>query len=335
MLPGMKDSSLPILVTGGAGYIGSHAHHALIEQGYSVVVYDNFSTGSREAIHPKATVVEADILDTERLTRLLRQQPIMGTIHFAASIRVEDSLKDPLSYYQNNTGGVISLLSALRAAQSTSPIIFSSTAAVYGESESGTVSEDTQPSPINPYGQSKWFSEKILTEHCKTNEIPLGILRYFNVAGAHSAGNLGSRAHNASHLIKVACEVALGKREKICIFGNNYPTKDGTGVRDYIHVDDLVQAHIQALQHLWQTQCSFFLNCGYGKGVSVLEVIQTFEKILGAKLPIEIQDRRPGDPAELVADPTRIKSILKWQPKMNDLEKICQTALDWEKCLSK
>ncbi len=334
MLGGMTASHLPILVTGGAGYIGSHAHHELIAQGYSVIVYDNFSTGSRDAVHPKAAVVEADILDTERLTHLLRKQPIMGTIHFAASIRVEDSLKDPLSYYQNNTGGVISLLSALRAARSTSPILFSSTAAVYGESESGKVDEDTKPNPINPYGRSKWFSEKILTEHCKTNEIPLGILRYFNVAGAQSAGNLGSRTRNASHLIKVACEVALGKREKICIFGNDYPTKDGTGVRDYIHVDDLVQAHIQAIQHLWQTRSSFILNCGYGKGVSVLEVIQAFEKILGSKLPTETQGRRPGDPAELVADPTRIQSILKWQPKMNDLEKICRTALTWEKRLS-
>jgi UDP-glucose 4-epimerase len=330
----MSKPSGPILVTGGAGYIGSHTHHALIERGHDVIVYDNLSTGFRDAVHPQARFVEGELADDQKLTDLARSTPLAGVIHFAASIRVEESVAQPLDYYWNNTSGLMSVLRGLRAAGSRAPFVFSSTAAVYGQPDSSPVAELAPTFPINPYGRSKLFSESVLREHCAVERIPHMILRYFNVAGARRDRRLGQRTANATHLIKLACEVALGKRRELAVFGTDYPTKDGTGVRDYIHVEDLAQAHVVALEHLWNGGASDTLNCGYGHGSSVLEVIRTFEKILGRTLPHRLEGRRAGDPAELIADSTRLRSTLGWKPEVADLETICRTALEWEKSIS-
>ncbi len=329
----MSKSSGPILVTGGAGYIGSHTHHALIERGYEVIVYDNLSTGFREAIHPQARLIQGELSDEARVAELARSVPLAGVIHFAASIRVEESVARPLDYYWNNTSGLMSVLRALRNAGSCAPVVFSSTAAVYGQPERSPASEETPTAPINPYGRSKLFSESILREHTEVSGIPHMILRYFNVAGARRDGRLGQRTANATHLIKLACEVALGKRAELAVFGTDYPTRDGTGVRDYIHVEDLAQAHIVALEHLWNGGSSGTFNCGYGHGSSVLEVIRTFEKILGRALPHRLEGRRAGDPAELIADSRRLRDLLGWKPEVDDLDTICRTALEWERNL--
>ncbi|MEN9723243.1 MAG: hypothetical protein RJB38_1229 [Pseudomonadota bacterium] len=322
-----------ILVTGGAGYIGSHTHYALIERGYSVMVYDNLSTGFREAIHPQARFIEGELLDEVKLTQIFSESQISGVVHFAASIRVEESVARPLDYYWNNTAGLMAVLRAMRAAKSRVPVVFSSTAAVYGQPERSPASESTVVAPINPYGHSKLFSERILSEHAAQEGIPRMILRYFNVAGARRDGKLGQRTANASHLIKVACEVALGRRASLAVFGSDYPTQDGTGVRDYIHVEDLAQAHVVALEYLWRGGASTTMNCGYGHGYSVLDVLKTFQAILGRELPHRFEARRPGDPAELVADSTLLRQTLGWTPEVDDLEQICRTALEFERRL--
>ncbi|MFN7685005.1 MAG: UDP-glucose 4-epimerase GalE [Oligoflexia bacterium] len=320
----------PILITGGAGYIGSHTHHELIAQGFEVVVYDNLSTGFQRAVHPRAHFVQGDIHDEKLLAQVASHYQISGVIHFAASLLVGESVEKPLDYYWNNTAGLLSVLRALREAE-TVPFVFSSTAATYGEPSSNPIPEDTLQAPINPYGRSKLFSEVILREHADRLAMGVVILRYFNVAGARMDLSLGQMTRNATHLIKVACEVALGRRKALEVFGTDYPTRDGTGVRDYIHVDDLARAHVAALQYLWDGGKSDVFNCGYGHGASVLEVIRAFEKITQKLLPHQITGRRPGDPAELVADASRLKRILGWKPQCDDLEKICRSALEWER----
>ncbi|MBU6376523.1 MAG: UDP-glucose 4-epimerase GalE [Bdellovibrionales bacterium] len=321
-----------VLVIGGAGYIGSHTHYALIERGVEVLVYDNLSTGFRELIHPQAQFIEGCMSDEDRLTTLLHQHKVDGVIHFAASIQVEESTRLPLDYYWNNTSGLLSVLKSLRNARLKVPFIFSSTAAVYGEPSSGLVSETQTLAPINPYGRSKLFSEQVLKDHGFATGLPYMILRYFNVAGARADGSIGQRTRNATHLIKLACEVALRKRPELLVFGSDYPTFDGTGVRDYIHVEDLAEAHICALEHLWRGGQSSTYNCGYGRGASVLEVLRAFEKILGRPLPFKLTARRAGDPASLVADSSRIRNELGWAPKREALEGICRSALEWESC---
>lgn len=320
-----------ILITGGAGYIGSHTHHELIARGFDVIVYDNLCTGFKRAVHPKARFVQGDIHDEAGLTALLKSTPISGVIHFAASLLVGESVEKPLDYYWNNTAGLMSVLRSLRAAGLNVPFVFSSTAATYGEPTVNPIPETTPQKPINPYGQSKLFSEQVLREHAAKTGMPLVILRYFNVAGAKLDGSLGQMTANATHLIKVACEVALGRRKELGVFGTDYPTRDGSGVRDYIHIEDLARAHVVALEHLWQGGSSDTFNCGYGRGASVLEVIRTMEKITGKALHHRIEGRRAGDPAELVADATRLKKVLGWKPEVDDLEKICRSALEWEK----
>jgi len=321
----------PILVTGGAGYIGSHTHHALIEQGHDVIVYDNFATGFRSAVHAKARLVEGDIHDESRLTRLIQDSGVSGVIHFAASLLVGESTEKPLDYYWNNTAGLMCVLRAMRAADSRAPFVFSSTAATYGEPESSPIPETAPQKPINPYGWSKLFSERILLEHSARTGLPLVILRYFNVAGARMDGTLGQMTANATHLVHVACQVALGTRPELGVFGTDFKTADGSGVRDYIHVEDLAQAHLAALSHLWQGGKSEVFNCGYGRGASVLEVVRTVERILGRPLPHRIEGRRAGDPAELVADSSRLMRTLGWRPRHDSLETICRSALEWER----
>lgn len=327
----LMPTQLPVLITGGAGYIGSHTHHELIARGMEVIVYDNLSTGFKKAIHPKARFIQGDILDEAKLTGLLNENKISGIIHFAASLLVGESVEKPLDYYWNNTTGLMSVLRAMRNSGTQVPFVFSSTAATYGEPSVNPIPETTPQNPINPYGRSKLFSEQILREHAARSGIPLVILRYFNVAGARLDGTLGQMTANATHLIKVACEVALGIRKEMGVFGTDYPTRDGSGVRDYIHIEDLARAHLVALEHLWRGGASETLNCGYGQGASVLEVIQTLEKITGRSLAHRIEGRRAGDPAQLVADSTRLRNLLKWEPQVDDLEKICRSALEWER----
>lgn len=318
-----------ILITGGAGYIGSHTAKAFIDKGYDVTILDNLSTGFTEAIPEGADFIQGDVEDVALLTYLMLKNKIEGVIHFAAKIVVPESLAEPLDYYTNNTVGVIQVLEACRKAN-VSKIVFSSTAAVYGNAEVELVKEDTPVSPINPYGSSKYFSECIIRDSEPAYGIKHVILRYFNVAGAAVDGKNGQRSKNATHLIKLASEAALNIKSQLNITGTDYPTPDGTGVRDYIHVEDLAEIHTLAFMHLENGGPSETFNCGYGKGYSVKDVIETMKRISKNDFPAIEAPRRPGDAATLVADNKKVKSILKWEPKRADLELICKTAYEWE-----
>lgn len=318
-----------ILVTGGAGYIGSHVVRQLGEQGHRVVVLDNLSTGHREAVlHGKLIVGNTG--DRELVTQILQDHEIGAVMHFAANIVVPESVSDPLKYYGNNTCNTRNLLECCQIT-GVSHFIFSSTAAVYGIPEELPVSEETPLAPINPYGTSKLMSEWMLRDLAAASDLRYVILRYFNVAGANVEGQIGQSTPEATHLIKVACEVATGARDKVAIFGTDYPTEDGTGVRDYIHVDDLASAHLKALDYLRSGGESTVLNCGYGSGFSVREVLDTVAKCHGSALNIVEEPRRAGDPPALIAAASKIRNTLGWQPQNDDLELIAQTALDWEK----
>ena len=320
-----------VLVTGGAGYIGSHTVLSLIESGYDVVVYDNLSTGHEEAVLSPARLVVGDLADTARLGRLLKKESFSAVIHFAASIVVPESVSDPLKYYRNNTLNTTQLIKACVEHQIPS-FVFSSTAAVYGMPETIPVPESTPVSPINPYGCSKLMSEWVLRDVSHAHpEFKHVILRYFNVAGADPQGRIGQSTPDATHLIKVACQTALGQRECLSIFGTDYPTPDGTGIRDYIHVTDLAEAHVQALGHLEQGQKSEVLNCGYGHGYSVREIVSAVQRVSRTELPVQETSRRAGDPAQLVSDPARLMEVFGWQPQYDDIDKIVQTAYDWER----
>lgn len=320
-----------ILVTGGAGYIGSHVVKQLGERGEAVVVLDNLSTGFADAVLHGELVV-GDTGDRALVSRLLREHDIDTVMHFAAHTIVPESVRNPLKYYDNNTAHTRNLLQCCEEA-GVRNFIFSSTAAVYGIPEQGVAYEDSPLAPINPYGTSKLMSEWMLADLAKASAMRYVALRYFNVAGSDPVGRIGQSTAKATLLIKVACEAAVGAREHVSIFGTDYPTPDGTGVRDYIHVEDLATAHLKALDYLRAGGESATLNCGYGHGYSVREVLDTVEKVHGAPLDIREEPRRPGDPPTLVADADHIRRLLGWTPQYDDLEFIVKTALAWEQKL--
>lgn len=319
-----------VLLTGGAGYIGSHAAFALLDSGYQVVIIDDLSTGVRENMPPEATFYEVRLQDRAEVRRILKQHDIGAVLHFAGSIQVGESVDDPLKYYENNTSASRSLVRDCVNA-GVERFIFSSTAAVYGLPGTEQVNEQTPGAPINPYGWSKLMTEQILTDAAAAHGLAVGILRYFNVAGADVDGRTGQSTPDATHLIKVACETALQMRPEIQILGTDYPTPDGTGVRDYIHVNDLVDAHIRLLEFLDPGNPPEILNCGYGHGYSVLEVLDGLERVSGLTVPRRDAPRREGDPAKIVADNSHIRARLGWSPRYDDLDVILKTALDWER----
>ena len=324
---------MTILVTGGAGYIGSHMVHELVDAGEPVVVLDNLSTGFRFLIPAAVPFVAGSTGDRDLVTKTIARHGVTAIIHFAASIVVPDSVSDPLGYYRNNTMNTCTLLDAAVEA-GVKQFIFSSTAAVYGNAERTPVREDAATLPISPYGSSKLMSEIMLHDAGKAHGLRFVVLRYFNVAGADPKLRTGQSTSAATHLIKVACEAALGKRPKIDIYGTDYPTPDGTCIRDYIHVSDLARAHSAALAHLRRGGDSATFNCGYGRGSSVLEVIDSVRRVSGRDFPVEICGRRAGDPSALVANVDRIRSRLIWQPQYQDLDTIVAHAYAWERQLS-
>ena len=321
-----------ILVTGGAGYIGSHVVRQLGEAGERVVTLDNLSTGFKSAVLHGELIV-GDTGDMEQVSRIIREHAVDTLLHFAAHTIVPESVENPLKYYRNNTCASRNLIQcALEGG--IRHIVFSSTAAVYGIPETGRCSEESPTAPINAYGTSKLMTEWMLRDTCAVNDMNYVTLRYFNVAGCDPEGRIGQSTARATLLTKVACEAALGKREKLYIFGTDYDTPDGTGVRDYIHVEDLARAHLDALAYLRNGGDSTTLNCGYGHGFSVREVLAAVEKAHGSRLPITEAPRRAGDPPMLIADCERIKATLGWTPRYDDLDLIVTTALNWEKRLA-
>jgi UDP-glucose 4-epimerase len=322
---------MSILVTGGAGYIGSHVVRQLGEQGEKVVVLDNLSTGFRSAVL-HGTLVVGDTGDRECVGRVLREHGIDTVMHFAAHTIVPESVTDPLKYYSNNTCSTRSLLQACSEA-GVKHFVFSSTAAVYGIPEGGVASEDSLKQPINPYGTSKLMSEWMLRDLGAATSLRYVVLRYFNVAGSDPGGRIGQSTINGTLLTKVACETAVGKRPHVSIFGTDYETNDGTGVRDYIHVEDLASAHLKALEYLRSGGESQTLNCGYGHGYSVREVISKVNELNGSPITTIEGPRRAGDPPSLVARAERIRQILGWAPKHDDLTTIVKSQLAWEKRL--
>jgi UDP-glucose 4-epimerase len=323
---------MTVLVTGGAGYIGSHMVHELVDAGEPVVVLDNLSTGFRFLIPGAVPFVAGSTGDRDLVAKTIQRYGVTAIIHFAASIVVPDSVRDPLGYYRNNTMNTCALLE-VAAETGVKQFIFSSTAAVYGNPAHIPVREDAETAPISPYGSSKLMSEIMLHDAGKAYGLRFVILRYFNVAGADPKGRTGQATPQATHLIKVACETALGKRLKIDVFGTDYPTPDGTCIRDYIHVSDLARAHSAALAYLRRSGASATFNCGYGHGASVLEVIDAIRRVSGRDFAVEIRGRRPGDPAALVANVDRIRATLDWRPQFQDLDTIVAHALAWEKRL--
>jgi UDP-glucose 4-epimerase len=323
---------MTILVTGGAGYIGSHMVHELVDAGERVVVLDNLSTGFRFLLPPGVRLYEGSTGNRNLAARLIREHDVGAIIHFAASVVVPDSLRDPLGYYRNNTLNTCNMVDvAIR--HGVKHFIFSSTAAVYGNAERVPVREDDPTEPISPYGTSKLMSEIMLRDSAAAHGLGYVVLRYFNVAGADPAGRTGQATPQATHLIKVACEAALGKRGKIEVFGTDYPTPDGTGIRDYIHVADLVRAHSAALKYLREGGKSATFNCGYGRGASVKEVIASVERVGGINVPVVIAPRREGDIGFLIADASRICATLDWRPRFQDLDTIVRHAFEWERQL--
>lgn len=335
----MHENSGTILVTGGAGYIGSHIVLALRDRGYRVAVIDDLSTGFRSHVPDDVPLHVGDIADRDLLDRIFASEPIRAVMHFAGSILVGESVLEPLKYYLNNTGKTRDLLAAVME-HGVRHFVFSSTAAVYGNPEETPVGEDAAKQPINPYGSSKLITEWMLADvaHAavqKGQPFNYAALRYFNVAGADPAGRTGQSTAGATHLIKVACEVATGKRPQLLVFGDDYPTRDGTAIRDYIHVSDLADAHVLALEKLFCDPAkSFTCNCGYGAGFTVREVIEAVESRLGAPLSWEMSGRRAGDPAVLVADCGRIRSLLGWTPRYADIRQIIADAYAWERKLA-
>jgi UDP-glucose 4-epimerase len=322
-----------ILVTGGAGYIGSHATLALLDAGYRVVVLDNLVTGFDWAIDPRATFVQGAVEDDAIVRPLLRDHHIKAIMHFAGSVVVPESVSDPLKYYRNNTAASRSLIESAVAC-GVPHFIFSSTAATYGTPERVPAEEGDRTLPINPYGMSKLMTEHMLRDTAAAHPMNYCALRYFNVAGADPQGRSGQSTAGATHLIKVAVEAVLGKREKVDVFGTDFDTPDGTGVRDYIHVSDLADAHVAALEALMaEPTRSHTLNCGYGKGFSVLEVLDAVERASNGKIARVMGPRRAGDPALLTANNAAILAALDWTPQRNDLDQIVSDALNWERKL--
>jgi UDP-glucose 4-epimerase len=318
-----------ILVTGGAGYIGSHVVKQLGAAAESVVVLDNLSTGFESAV-TAGELVRGDTGDAALLERVFSEHDIDTVMHFAAHTVVPESVADPLKYYRNNTASSRTLLEACQR-QGVEHVVFSSTAAVYGVPGSGKASEDTPTDPINPYGRSKLMTEWMLRDLAAAGGPRYVALRYFNVAGCDPSGTIGQSTPKATLLVKAACEAAVGKRPHISVFGTDYPTPDGTGVRDYIHVDDLARAHLDALAYLRSGGESTTLNCGYGHGYSVREVLAAVERASGSPLTVIDEPRRAGDPPELIAVADRVREVLGWEPQLDDLDTIVRTSLAWER----
>ena len=323
---------MTVLVTGGAGYIGSHMVLALRDAGEDVVVLDNLSTGFRWAVPEDVTFVAGDAGDHDLLLRLILANPIDAIIHFAGSIVVPESVADPLGYYLNNTCKSRTLIASAVAAK-VPHFIFSSSAAVYGMPEENPVAEDARLAPISPYGTSKLMTELMLRDTAVAHDLRYVALRYFNVAGADPSGRSGQSTARATHLVKAACEAALGQRPELQVFGSDYSTPDGTCIRDYIHVTDLVGAHLDALRYLRAGGESAVLNCGYGSGFSVLDVIAAVKRISHSEFRVRMGPRRAGDPAAIVAKAERIGAVLGWKPKLDRLDTIVGHALAWEKRL--
>ncbi|MBV1884297.1 MAG: UDP-glucose 4-epimerase GalE [Pseudomonadales bacterium] len=322
-----------ILVTGGAGYIGSHVVRQLGELGERIIVLDNLSTGFREAAL-YGEFVEGDTGDQALVTEILQKYNIDTVLHFAAHTIVPESVENPLKYYRNNTANTRSLLECCQNA-GVKHFVFSSTAAVYGTPESEYCGEDTPTNPINPYGMSKLMSEHMLKDLAFASSLRYVVLRYFNVAGCDPQGRIGQNTDKATLLTKVAVEAAVGKREKVLIFGTDFDTKDGTGVRDYIHVEDLASAHIRALDYLRKKGESTTLNCGYGHGYSVREVLDAVSKANGKPLTVVEQGRRAGDPPALISRAEKVRTVLGWKPKFDNLDQIVTSSLNWERKLQK
>ncbi len=322
-------SQKKILVTGGAGYIGSHVVRQLGAAGESVLVLDNLSTGFESAVTAGELIV-GDTGDAALLETIFTTHEIDTIMHFAAKTIVPESVADPLLYYRNNTANSLVLLEAARRHRVRS-IVFSSTAAVYGALEGGKADEDSPTRPINPYGMSKLMTEYMLADLARAGGPQFVALRYFNVAGCDTTGRIGHSTPKATLLVKVACETAVGKRQQVSIFGTDYPTPDGTGLRDYIHVEDLATAHLDALRYLRDDGESVVLNCGYGHGYSVRQVLNAVEKAAGSPLRVVEEVRRPGDSPEVVAVARRIREVLGWKPRLDNLDRIVETSLDWER----
>lgn len=322
-----------ILVTGGCGYIGSHVVRQLFEAGYEVVVYDNLSTGFADALINGETLIEGDLADTAKLAAIFREYNFKTVLHFAAAIIAPESVSLPLKYYGNNTRNTLNLLQAC-VKHDVEKFIFSSTAAVYGIPAGGSASEESSTVPINPYGTSKLMSEWMLRDTAAAYPLNYVALRYFNVAGADPLARMGQRTPEATHLIKVACQAALGMRDSLAIYGTDYETSDGTGIRDYIHIEDLASAHLSALSYLESGGDSIAVNVGYGKGSTVREVIDVVKKVSGVDFQVFEEARRPGDPAMLVAVAKRAQSLLGCSYRFNSLETIVSDAWRWESKLA-
>lgn len=324
---------MAVLITGGAGYIGSHMVHALLDRTEEVVVLDNLSTGSRGLVAEKAVFVEGNAGDQVLVGALIATHKIDAIIHFAGSIVVPDSVSQPLAYYANNTVVARNLIEAAVKSQ-VRHFVFSSTATVYAGESVAPLSEALPTAPANPYGRSKLMTEWMLEDTARAYDFRYLALRYFNVAGADPKGRTGQSSPRATHLIKRGCQAALGRVPQLDIFGTDYPTPDGTGVRDYIHVSDLVAAHVLGLDYLRAGGTSTAMNCGYGRGASVREVIAVIERVSGTRVSVQESARRPGDPPSIIADVSRIRATLPWTPQHDDLDEIVRHALQWERRLN-
>lgn len=324
---------MTVLVTGGAGYIGSHMVLRLLEDGEQVVVLDNLSTGYRWLVDRRAELIVGEAGDVAPVTALMQARGINSILHFAGSIVVPESVENPLKYYANNTATTRNLLEAA-VRSGVQNFIFSSTAAVYGMTGNQAVSEHAPVNPMSPYGRSKLMSEWMIADVAAAYPLRYGVLRYFNVAGGDPEGRTGQTMERATHLIKVACQTALGQRPRMDIFGTDYDTPDGTCVRDFIHVSDLADAHARLLGYLREGGENVTLNCGYGRGYSVRDVIATVKQVSGIDFPVRELPRRPGDPASVVAAATKLRSLLDWQPKHADLHRIVEAAYHWESYLA-
>jgi UDP-glucose 4-epimerase len=326
-------SKVPVLVTGGAGYIGSHAMLALKDAGWSVAVIDDLSNGVRRAVPDDVPFYEGSVADRALVERIFAEQAIGAIMHFAGSIVVPESVEKPLAYYANNTLASLALFTAAVEA-SVKHILFSSTAAVYGAPEKVPVAEEDPKEPINPYGASKLMTEWMLADASAAHPFNYGALRYFNVAGADPQGRSGQQGKGSTHLIKVAVETAVGRRDHVSVFGTDYPTPDGTCIRDYIHVSDLAAAHVAALERLIAVPDeNLTLNCGYGRGLSVLEVLDAVDRLTNRPIKRVLEGRRAGDPPNLISANQRILETLDWRPQYQDIDRIVGDALAWERKL--
>ncbi len=321
-----------VLVTGGAGYIGSHMTHALADRGECVVVLDNLSTGVRKNVNSKSHFVLGDVSDRELVHKIIRSHDIGAVMHFAGSVVVPESMEKPLLYYANNTAASLTLIEEC-VKNSVKHFVFSSSAAVYGEPVLVPIPEEATTRPTSPYGRSKLMTEQMLQDASRAHDFRFSVLRYFNVAGADLLGRTGQSTPSATHLIKRAVRVALGREPYLEIFGTDFATQDGTGVRDYIHVSDLIDAHLLVLDALRSGAASDVFNCGYRRGVSVLEIVHSIERVTGRQLPTRMASRRVGDISKMVADPSKLKRLLGWKSKYDDVDLIVRSALDWERGL--